>query len=125
MGILDKLLKREAPQEQEPKYKYTEVPGVDLWVNLTEKNVKAKIGDIAFTEFKDCYIWEEEKLLKGIQGDKVVFEITSRSKAYKELQPYARQKAEAVRINRETGDYGDYYRAHIIIKSPKLLREEI
>ena len=93
--------------------------------NLTEKMVKVDVpfrirvegvpleaGKDYYTE-KDIYLWEEDGLIRAMKGQKVIFEVTKRSKAYKEMLKYARRKASRLSIWEEVGDYGKYYRARL------------
>lgn len=111
MGLLDKI-KQKVAREPEPEVtvKWT----VREYVNLTEKNVKVKVPEDGHLYVKGVYLWEEDGAVKGLVGDDVIFEVTKRSKAYKELEPYFRRKSKAIVLDRRTGDYGDYYRMGVI-----------
>lgn len=94
-------------------------------VNLTEKMVKIDVPyrerredarpeeGLDYVALQNVYLWEEEGLIRGMQGDDVVFEVTKRSKSYGELLPYVRHKAKRVSIWQETSSYGKYYRARL------------
>lgn len=130
MGLLDKFKKamtepigghEKAPvRKKEPARKSTvaapdEIVGMLAYVNLTEKNVKVQVtneGDDGQC-FNGGYVWEGENLIQVKQGETVLFEVTPRSKAYKELAPLARKKLRYVVIKEKTSDYGKYYRARL------------
>lgn len=120
MGLFDWLKKGKADEK-------TEVPetvGVSKSVNLTPKMVKVPVtnreddGEL----FKGGYIWEEENLIQVKQGDRILFEVTPRSKVYDELKPLARKKLQYVVIEERDGDYGKYYRARLRYETT---REEV
>lgn len=115
MGLFDKIKKKVEPVEELPAEKAM----YKNFVNLTEKNVKAKVDDEAYIE--GVYLWEDDKAIKGMQGENVIFEVTSRSKAYGELKPFARRKLKHITLYKRQGDYGDYYRMGFAIE---LDREE-
>lgn len=78
-------------------------------VNLTPKMVRTAVPDTEKgVEIKNVYLWDEEKSIKGLVGDDVIFEVGNRSKAFKELSEYTRHKWN-VRITERQGDYGIYY----------------
>lgn len=82
---------------------------IECWVNLTEKNVKVDVPEEGLN-IKNVYMWEDEKTIRGLVGDKEIFEVTSRSKAFSELKPAGRHKAYSVLFLQRSGDYGKYYR---------------
>lgn len=78
-------------------------------VNMTPKMINVPVPDTdSGLEVNSVYLWEEEKSIKGLVGDDVIFEAGSRSKAFKELLEYARCKPN-VTITEKQGDYGTYY----------------
>lgn len=79
-------------------------------VNMTEKNVKVDVPDEKGAHFSGVYLWEEDGKVRGLKGDDVIFEVTKRSKAYKELEPYFRHKSAGTTLYKRHGDYGDYYK---------------
>ena len=83
------------------------------YVNLTEKNVKVEVPEEEGLYVKGVYLWEEDGLIRGLNGDDVIFEVTKRSKAYRELEQYLRHRAKSVTLYKRTGDYGPYYRTLI------------
>ena len=82
-------------------------------VNLTEKNVKVEVPDENGLYVKGAYLWEEDGKVRALDGDDVIFEVTKRSKAYRELEDYFRHRTANITIYKRTGDYGDYYRANL------------
>lgn len=115
MGLFDKFKKKAEPADELPVEKVT----YRNFVNLTAKNVKIAIDDETYVE--KVYLWEDDKTIKGMQGENVIFEVTSRSKAYGELKPFARRKLKHITLYKRQGDYGDYYRMGFAIE---LDREE-
>lgn len=95
--------------------------GYSFEVNLTEKNVKVEVPDDEKLYIKGGYIWEDEKLIKVVVGDDVIFEVTPRSKAFGKIKPYARRKLERVTLKKYQGDYGIFYVANLKIE---MTREE-
>lgn len=82
-------------------------------VNLTEKNVKVEVPGEEGLYIKGAYLWEEDGTVRALDGDDVIFEVTKRSKAYKELENYFRHRAANITIYERTGDYGKFYRANL------------
>lgn len=89
-----------------------DVIGCGLWLTLNEKNVKCKVKDNQ--SFDNVYIWEEEKSVRALIGDKILFEVTNRHKAYKELKPFFRMKARFVRFEEKEGEYGKFYKTRVM-----------
>ena len=114
MGLFDGL-KKKAKEAPDPEVVVEKTERE--YVNLTEKNVKAEIPEDGHLYVRDVYIWEEAGTVKGLVGDDVIFEVTSRSKAYKTLEPFFRRKSKAIALDRRTGDYGDYYRMTVIFEA--------
>lgn len=81
--------------------------GWTVSVSLNDKNLKMAVADQEYV--KNVYLWHEENLIRGLEGDKVIFEVTNRSKAYAELLPYARRKAKGVTITKREGAHGTFY----------------
>ena len=79
--------------------------------NLTANNVKVGVPEDGL-RVKDVYLWEDEKTIRGMKGNDVIFEVSSRSKAYKELLPRVRRKVN-ISIREREGDYGKYYRMRV------------
>lgn len=103
MGLFSKRQTEPAP---EPEQTVT----VTDYVNLTAKNVKVAVPkDELYVA--GVYLWEEDGLIRALKGDDVIFEVSKRSKAYKELEPFARTKLKHVVLYKRNGDYGEYYRA--------------
>lgn len=124
MGLFDRLKKAATEpiggQKKEPEKRNgvadpDEIVGMTTYVNLTAKNVMVEVtneGDDGQC-FNGGYVWVEDNLIQVKQGEKVLFEVTPRSKAYKELAPLARRKLRYVVIKEQDGDYGKYYRARL------------
>ena len=110
MGILDKVRKKSEPEMVLEKTERE-------YVNLTEKNIKAEVPADGHLYVRDVYLWEEDGTVKGLVGDDVIFEVTKRSKTYKELEPFFRRKSKAIALDRRTGSYGDYYRMTVIFNA--------
>lgn len=98
---------------------YSKRTQIRVNVNLTEKNVKVPLDQDGRIFVKGLYLWEEEGLIKGLNGDKVIFEITKRSKAYNELLPHARKKTKHCEITQRDGAYGKYYYAKLVFEELK------
>ena len=90
------------------------------FVNLTEKMVKADVPDDGLY-VPGVYLWSEDNLIKGMKGNDIIFEVTNRSKAYKELEQYARTKLDSIKLIKKEGDYGPYYRLQV---SRRVSRDE-
>lgn len=134
MGLLDGL-KKKAPEVTpdpiaEPAAKPDQEPDAFKWhwpdkgysgetvrivqrVNLTEKNVKVEVPEENGYFVKGGYLWEEDGTVRALDGDDVIFEVTKRSKAYKELEEYFRHRAANITIYKRTGEYGVFYRANL------------
>ncbi len=82
-------------------------------VNLTEKNVKVEVPEENGLYVKGVYLWEEDGKVRALDGDDVIFEVTKRSKSYRELEEFFRHRTANITIYKRTGDYGDYYRANL------------
>ena len=82
-------------------------------VNLTEKNMRVDVPEDNGLFIKGVYLWEEDGTVRALDGDDVIFEVTKRSKAYKELEDYFRHRAANITIYKRTGEYGIYYRANL------------
>ena len=134
MGLFDGLKKKAADPVPEPTAKPAEIPDQEpeaiKWhwpekgysgetvrivqkVNLTEKNVKVDVPEEDGLFIKGCYLWEEDGTVRALDGDDVIFEVTKRSKAYKELEEYFRHRAANITIYKRTGEYGTFYRANL------------
>ncbi len=133
MGLFDKLKKAqsstETPVQQKAKvepdcyyekggYKFhfpvneeEKTSGWSVSVNLSDKNLKNEIADQAY--IKNVYLWHEDGLIRCLEGERVVFEVTNRNKAYEELLPYAKRTAKSVTVTKRNGSYGVYYSTNI------------
>lgn len=110
MGLLNLFKKKEEPKELDPNMLLNH----STTANLSEKAVKIDVtDDEEGTVVEGVYLWEEEGLIRGLVGNKVIFEVTKRSKAYEEIKPWARKKAESIVLQKRQGDYGTYYRLRL------------
>lgn len=118
MGLLELFKKKEEkPLREEPN-----LVNMSTKVNLTEKSVKVKVPDDEEGEMiRGVYLWQDEGVIRGLLGEKVIFEIGKRSKAYDELQPFVRKKSNYVLLKKCHGDYGVYYQLKV---SVRVTREE-
>ena len=94
-------------------------------VNLTEKAVLIDVPHrdregveyleegIDFLKFEDVDLWEQDGVIRGLYEGEVLFEISKRSKAYKELLRYVGRKAKKFTIWEESSAYGKYYQARL------------
>ena len=120
MGLFKRKEKEPAPEER--VIRPTDLVGVGIDANLTENAVKVSVpDDEEGLLIKNVYLWQEDDTIKGLQGDKVVFEVSKRSKAYKDLEPVARKKTSYITLKKKKGDYGIYYRLRAKVE---MTREE-
>lgn len=117
MGLFDKLLGKKEEPAKAPAKAEKELPELETtWVNITGKQLKIPVESKAngSAYIKGGYLWEEEKLIKLLDGNnEVIFEVTPRSKTFKELQPLTRTKLWDVTVYQKQGDYGEYFRVRI------------
>jgi len=136
MGIFD-FLKKKEPEAKEPERKPARIPDPSeivelddarfyfakaeddtderyvLDINLPENTVKVDVPqDDDGLFIKRIYLREEEGKIIGLQGDDVIFEVGKRSKAYKEMLPFARHSCSVALRIRESA-YGKYYWARM------------
>ena len=110
MGLFNFLKKKDKPAELDPNM----LLNYSTTANLTEKAVKVAVADDEEgTLIKGVYIWEEENLIRGLVGDKVIFEVNKRSKAFEEIKPWARKKADSIVLQERQSEYGTYYRLRL------------
>ena len=104
------MKKKDKPAELDPNM----LLNYSTTANLTEKAVKVAVADDEEgTLIKGVYIWEEENLIRGLVGDKVIFEVNKRSKAFEEIKPWARKKADSIVLQERQSEYGTYYRLRL------------
>jgi len=94
-------------------------------VNLTEKNVKIEFDEDEKLIKGTCYLQSVDGKIQMYETADLIFEVTKRSKAYKELEPFVNQNVWYVVLKKQQGDYGLYYRATIKHKLSKTEAEEI
>lgn len=111
MGIFNKK------KGDEPKIEAVQEPKVEteekiVFVNLSDKMVKVELdGDHAYLKW--CDIKEEDGRLRIVSNGIVIAEVTTRSKAFKELEPYKGKSMDSIAIDAKQGDYGVYYRVRL------------
>ena len=105
MGLFDSLKKKAAPEvETAPEQKEI------LWVNISRSAMRTDIADgDDGSYFKGCHLWQEGNKIRAFQEGTLLFEVTDKSKAYKELEPLVGKQLERITIRKKTGDYGVYY----------------
>ena len=81
-------------------------------VNLTQRAVKVYVPHSGLP-VKGGYLELSDDLIRLIDVDTVIFEITPKSKAFKELEPYANSKTEQVYFQRKESEHGQYYKAEV------------
>ena len=126
MGLFDKLFKKkeEVPVQEEVPEMFQNRFYQDF--NLTEKNVKIEFEEEEKVIKHYCFLQEKDgKIQFGGELFTLIFEVTSRSKVYKELKPFVGQEAWYLILRKRKGDYGLYYRATIKYKISKEEGEEI
>lgn len=84
-----------------------------IGVNLTEKAVKTIVPEETGLNLKDVDLKEEDGHIIAEKNGRVLFDVTKRSKAYKELEEVTGHRAKSVYIYGQQGDYGLYYRAKL------------
>lgn len=84
-----------------------------IGVNLTEKAVKAIVPEETGLNLKDVDLKEEDGHIIAEKNGRVVFDVTKRSKAYKELEEVTGHRAKSMYIYGREGDYGLYYRTKL------------
>jgi len=115
MGIFNKK------KAEEPRYEAAQEPKIEseeeiVSVNLTDKMVKAEL-DENNAYLDRGYIKEEDGRLRIVSRGIVIAEVTTRSKAFKELEPYKGRGATSISIDAKQGDYGVYYRVRLKYES--------
>lgn len=106
MGLFSK---KKTEPEPEPKR-------MIYFANIPEKACRTEISDDENgTYFKGCHLWAEGNKLRAFQGDKVLFEVTNRSKAYGELEHLIGKQLAHISMTKKESDYGVYYRATVAI----------
>lgn len=87
-------------------------------MNLTVKNVKVEVSDDTEGLYvPGVYIWEDDKLIRGLNGNEVLFEVGPRSKAFGQLQKYARSNVKHIQLRKREGEYGPYYDLAIAVET--------
>lgn len=115
MGLLDKVKKKPAEAEvpePEVREEYEEVS-----VNVTDKMLRVELLEGRGYVKHGTVERTEDHVLIVSSGGIIIAEIGKRGKAFKELDPYAGRRVEAITITAKTGDYGDYFRISMKFKS--------
>lgn len=109
MGLFDKL-KKESKEEPVEVSRYKQE-----WVNVTSASYKdaGAIREDGSAYYSGVRISENDGKIVGSQGKTVIFEVTKRSKAYKEIEPFKGRIAHDVVLYETNGDYGKYYKMRI------------
>lgn len=106
MGLFSKKKAEPAPEPKRMIY----------FANIPAKACRTEISDDENgTYFKGCHLWAEGNKLRAFQGDKVLFEVTNRSKAYGELEHLIGKQLAHISMTKKESDYGVYYRATVAI----------
>lgn len=128
MGLKD-ILGRKKPEPEQPKPVSTkeeqEEFDIATRLNIPRHSVKVMIfnqHEGLGQRFDDCYLWKGEDLVRLMQGDTILFELTPKCKAYKEIQPIIGKKLRFATIEEKQGEYGIYYKT---ILRYKVTRDEI
>ena len=131
MGLLGGLFKKKTSQDVEVK-NFTPVVEDERFkdrfyqeVNLTEKNVKVEFEEDEKLIKGTCYLQTANGKIQMYETDNLIFEVTKRSKTFKELEPFINQNVWYVVLKKQQGDYGPYYRALIKHKLSKEEAQEI
>lgn len=78
-------------------------------VNLSDKMLRVELtGDDGFVKYGSVDL-KDDRILIVSSGRILIAEVTKRSKAFAELEPFAGRGAEDISIEAKTGDYGPYY----------------
>lgn len=83
-----------------------------MFVNMSEKQLNADDGEL----IKNVRLKADGNRITGTKGNRTVFDIDKRSKAFKELEPFAGNTAEAVSIKKKDGQYGTFYKVRITFR---------
>ena len=103
MGLLDKV------REKVPK-KAPEMLNRTEWVNISGSAIRVEVPDgDEGAYYKGGHLWKEGNKLRAFQGDTLLFEITSRSKAFDELDEFVGKELRHIIIRKRRSDYGIYY----------------
>ena len=118
MGLLDVFKRKSKDKSQEEAMALHWVQYEELWVTLTSNNLKVKKFDENGRQYiKGGYVWEEDNLLQAKVGNRIIFEMTPRSKSYPELKEWRHKKLHDILIVSMEGEYGVYYRARLRYKA--------
>lgn len=133
MGLFSKKKKNSEPAQTDKERKQTEMlakmldpngfsfhfPDGDelaveygITINLSEKAVRIYVPADGI-RINNVYIERDDKAIRGIEGDTLIFETNNRSKAYNELGELANHSASSVFISKRDGERGTYYRTYI------------
>lgn len=94
-------------------------------INLTEKNVKVEFDEDEKLFKGTCYLQSMNGNIQACVEGKLIFEVSKRSKAYKELEPFIDRNVWYIVLTKKHGDYGLWYRALIKHQLSKEEAQEI
>ena len=86
----------------------------NVWFNLSEKALKVTlVSDEPY--LKDVYVVidKETGLMRLTHGGILIAEFNKRNKAFGQLESKAGIRALEMSMQKETGDYGDYYHCRL------------
>ena len=111
------LFKKKAPAKAAPAPE-PETKRVIKHVNLPKTSPRVEVSDEdEGSYFKGCHLWKDGNKIRAFQGDKVIFEVTNRSKAFGELEKYAGRQLDHIVLRKKEGDYGIYYLASVAFQA--------
>ena len=109
LGLFDSI-KNKAGKVAKPEEAETISMQEVIRVDISKSAIRTDItGDEAGPYFKGCHLTEEEHKMRAYQWEKLLFEVTDRSKAFKELHPLAGKRLDRIVIRKKQGEYRLYY----------------
>lgn len=113
------LFKRAKAKDPEPQ-NLPETVGHIYWTNISGTACRTDVAEgEEGTYFKSCHLWAEGGKLRAFQGEKLLFEVTNKSKAYTELEPLVGKQLKHIVMRKKQGDYGWYYMVSVKIEEPR------
>lgn len=83
-----------------------------LWLTMSESNVKSAVADMQ--TFEEVGIQGDGKKIRAVSGENVLFEVTSRHKAFPKLEPFVGINARFVRFEEKEGEHGKFYKVRVV-----------